>query len=56
MNKILFGRSPSGLIFGLLRFVTTFAITFIYARWANRELDPAAEAVSRATIAHEAGR
>lgn len=33
-----------GLIFGLLQFVTTFAITFIYARWANRELDPRAEA------------
>ncbi len=33
-----------GLIFGLLQFVTTFAITFIYARWANREFDPRAEA------------
>lgn len=55
MNKILFGKITVGLIFGLLQFVTTFAITFIYARWANRELDPAAEAVS-ATIAHEAGR
>ena len=33
-----------GLLFGLGQFVTTFAITFIYARWANRELDPLAEA------------
>ena len=35
-----------GLVFGLGQFVTTFAITFIYARWANRELDPMAEAAS----------
>lgn len=33
-----------GLLFGLGQFVTTFAITIIYARWANRELDPLAEA------------
>jgi uncharacterized membrane protein (DUF485 family) len=45
MNQILFGKITVGLIFGLLQFVTTFAITFIYARWANRELDPAADAV-----------
>ena len=32
-----------GLLFGLGQFVTTFAITFIYARWANRELDPMAD-------------
>ena len=36
-----------GLIFGLLQFVTTFAITFIYARWANREFDPRAEALGQ---------
>ena len=35
-----------GLLFGLGQFVTTFAITIIYARWANRELDPMAEAAS----------
>ena len=34
-----------GLLFGLGQFVTTFAITIIYARWANRELDPLADAV-----------
>lgn len=34
-----------GLLFGLGQFVTTFAITIIYARWANRELDPMAESV-----------
>lgn len=45
MNQILFGQITIGLVLGLLQFVTTFAITFIYARWANRELDPAADAV-----------
>ena len=34
-----------GLVFGLLQFVTTFAITFIYARWAGRTFDPAAESL-----------
>lgn len=29
-----------GLIFGLLQFVSTFAITTIYVRFANRYLDP----------------
>lgn len=29
-----------GLIFGLLQFVSTFAIATIYVRYANRNLDP----------------
>ena len=29
-----------GLIFGLLQFVSTFAITTIYVRFASHELDP----------------
>ncbi|HYN30059.1 MAG TPA: DUF485 domain-containing protein [Dermatophilaceae bacterium] len=43
MGTKVFGNINIGLIFGLGQFVTTFAITFIYARWANRELDPLAE-------------
>ena len=34
-----------GLLLGLGQFVTTFAITITYARWANSQLDPMAEAV-----------
>ena len=34
-----------GLLLGLGQFVTTFAITIAYARWANSQLDPMAEAV-----------
>ena len=34
------GNVNIGLIFGLLQFVSTFAITTIYVRFANRYLDP----------------
>ena len=44
MGTRVFGTITVGLLLGLGQFVTTFAITFIYARWANRELDPLAEA------------
>ena len=43
MATTLFGNINVGLVFGLGQFVTTFAITFIYARWANREFDPLAD-------------
>ena len=46
MAQRVWGDITVGLIFGLGQFVTTFAITIIYARWANRELDPMAEAAS----------
>jgi uncharacterized membrane protein (DUF485 family) len=45
MGTKVFGNINIGLLFGLGQFVTTFAITFIYARWANRELDPLADAI-----------
>lgn len=34
------GNVNVGLIFGFLQFVSTFAITTIYVRFANRFLDP----------------
>jgi uncharacterized membrane protein (DUF485 family) len=34
------GNVNIGLIFGLLQFVSTFAITTAYVRFANRSLDP----------------
>ena len=45
MSTKVFGEINVGLIFGLLQFVSTFAITVIYVRWANRHFDPAAEAL-----------
>lgn len=43
----LVGNINVGLVFGLLQFVSTFAITIVYARWANKVFDPAAEKVAR---------
>ena len=43
MSTQVFGNINVGLIFGLLQFVSTFAITMIYARWADREFDPTAD-------------
>src|SRR5690349_13485331 len=45
MGTKIGGNITVGLVFGLLQFVSTFAITMAYARWANREYDPAAEAL-----------
>jgi uncharacterized membrane protein (DUF485 family) len=41
----VFGNINVGLIIGLLQFVSTFAITTIYVRYANKNLDPAAERI-----------
>jgi len=37
------GHINVALVFGLLQFVTTFAIAWLYAHHANREFDPIAE-------------
>ncbi len=42
MATRVWGYINIGLILGLLQFVSTFAITMIYVRWADREFDPAA--------------
>lgn len=36
----LFGNINVGLVFGLLQFVSTFVITSLYVRFADRKLDP----------------
>lgn len=36
-----------GLLLGLLQFVSTFVITTLYVRYADRNLDPDAEALRR---------
>lgn len=45
MGTKVFGSINIGLLMGLGQFVTTFAITLAYSRWAGRELDPRADAV-----------
>lgn len=54
MNTVVFGKVTIGLIFGFLQFVTTFAITFYYAKWMNREFDPEADALG-ASLDHDKG-
>ncbi|MBA0049117.1 DUF485 domain-containing protein [Mycobacterium sp. NPDC050853] len=41
----LIGNINVGLVLGLGQFVTTFVITGLYVRFANRELDPRAAAI-----------
>ncbi|KAA2248897.1 DUF485 domain-containing protein [Solihabitans fulvus] len=45
MSTKLFGNITVGLVFGLLQFVSTFVITALYVRYANRKLDPVAEQI-----------
>lgn len=45
MATKVIGNINVGLLLGLAQFVTTFAITAIYVRFANRELDPRAAAI-----------
>lgn len=40
MSQKLVGNVNVGLVFGLLQFVATFAVTMAYVRYADRELDP----------------
>ncbi|APT93024.1 membrane protein [Corynebacterium phocae] len=34
-----------GLLFGLLQFVTTFAITWFYVKYANKKIEPQSAAI-----------
>lgn len=45
MGSRAFGNITWGLVIGLGQFVTTFLITFLYIRFANRQIDPRAEAI-----------
>lgn len=40
MNHVLFGNINVALVFGLLQFVTTFGIAYLYSRYSNTHLDP----------------
>lgn len=43
MSIKLAGNITVGLVLGLLQFVSTFVITGLYVRYANRNLDPIAD-------------
>lgn len=40
MSIKVFGNITTGLLISFLQFITTFLITWLYIRHANRELDP----------------
>ncbi|GGQ28231.1 uncharacterized membrane protein (DUF485 family) [Actinomadura coerulea] len=52
MGTELFGAVNVALVFGLLQFVSTFLIAYLYARHAERRLDPVADGI-RARIEAE---
>ena len=47
MSQKVAGNITVALLFGLGQFVSTFAITMIYVRWADKEIDPEAEKMRR---------
>lgn len=45
MSHRVFGNVNVGILLGLGQFVSTFLITILYVRWADREFDPRAQAL-----------
>jgi uncharacterized membrane protein (DUF485 family) len=45
MSQRVAGNVNVGLVLGLGQFISTFVITILYVRWADREFDPRAEAL-----------
>ena len=46
MGHRLFGNINVALVFGLLQFVTTFGIAYLYSRFSNARLDPLARTLN----------
>jgi len=47
MGTKVIGNINVALIFGLLQFVSTYLIAWLYSRYADRKLDPPAERLKR---------
>ena len=45
MSIKLFGHINVALVFGLLQFVTTFLIAWLYERFSSRKIDPIADKI-----------
>lgn len=52
MSVKLIGHINVALVFGLLQFVSTFVIAWLYARYADRHLDPVSDRI-RARVENE---
>ena len=48
MNTQVWGNINVALIFGLLQFVTTFGLAWMYSRYSNAKLDPLARDLEQA--------
>ena len=56
MSKQLWGNINVALVFGLLQFVTTFLLAWIYSRYSTNRLDPLARKLDEQYIAELEGR
>lgn len=55
MSRPVVGWLNVGLLLGLGQFVSTFVITMLYARWADRVFDPAADRLAADVLGHDGG-
>ncbi|MEO3776788.1 DUF485 domain-containing protein [Micromonospora sp. B11E3] len=57
MGAKLFGNVNVALVFGLLQFVSTFLIAWLYSRFADRRIDPVADRIRAeiGEVTHEHG-
>lgn len=46
MSHVLFGHVNVALVFGLLQFVTTFVIAWLYSSYSTKRLDPLARVLN----------
>ena len=53
MGRPLFGNVSVGIVFGLLQFVSTFAITHLYVAHANKRTDPISDEMRERLEHHE---
>lgn len=56
MGQQVVGNINVALVFGLLQFVTTFLIAFLYSRFSSARLDPLAESLNADYEAHLAAQ
>ena len=57
MGTKLIGNINVALVFGLLQFVSTFVIAWLYSRFASRRIDPVADRIrdEMGEVTHEHG-
>ncbi|MGN9812328.1 DUF485 domain-containing protein [Micromonospora sp. BQ11] len=57
MGTKLVGNINVALVFGLLQFVSTFVIAWLYSRYADRKIDPVADRIraEMGEVSHEHG-